>query len=226
MSLKIAVAKLILKRKICDSYGKEYGQVIGFATGLQGNIPHIWVEKSGGEISSIPSSQIIVDKDSVFLDSCWNTQVNGLIEKTTTILQKKTALEKIYNNGEIAKNTYDNIRKQYDIKIQALLSYHPILFKKVKDRLKALSSQIEQIDMISANLKVEYSVGSLEEKTYKTTSEYLQTLFNKWLLEKNDLEIAFKKLQNLRHHTENSIVTTKKEKGSIQPISLQIKEAD
>lgn len=227
MSLKTEVAKQIIGKTIHDSYGREYGRILGFSTGPQGRVSLVWIERSNGEFSNCPTSQIILEKELVTLDTSWTAKANRLGKELTTILRKISALNKLHTNGEIAKEAYDNLQKQYERVIQSLTNRHQTLSKNAKDRLEPLTSQIDQIKFFLAEMKVDHSLGLIEEETYRDTSESLQVILNRALLEKNDVEVALDELASVSLHPPTfTQFESKREEAPSQPIVLRIEEAE
>lgn len=226
MAVKTEVARKIVGKVIHDSYDQVYGRVLGVVSGPQTTVPHILIERSNGDVSNCPSSEILVDGDSLVLNTSWAGRANRLSEDVSAILQKISALNKLYKNGEVVKNVYEKIQKQYETVIQSLLEHRQRLSKNAKDRLEALSSRVDRIGFVLVNVKLDRSIEYVDEEASKATSEALHELLARTVSEKNEVQAALTELTETSTPPETSTsLERKREEASIQPIALHGNEA-
>ena len=226
MAVKTEVARRIVGKVIRDSYDQVYGRILGVSAGPQTTVPHVLIERSNGDVANCPSSEILVDGDALVLNTSWTGRANRLSEDVSTVLQKISALNKLYHNGEVVKQVYEKIQAQYETVIQSLLEHRQRLSKTAKDRLEALSSRVDRIELFLVNVKVDRSLKYVDEESYNATYEALHELLARTLSEKNEVEAALTALTATSTSPETSTALEgNREEASIQPIALHVKEA-
>ena len=226
MAVKTEVARRIVGKVIRDSYDQVYGRILGVSAGPQTTVPHVLIERSNGDVANCPSSEILVDGDALVLNTSWTGRANRLSEDVSTVLQKISALNKLYHNGEVVKQVYEKIQAQYETVIQSLLEHRQRLSKTAKDRLEALSSRVDRIELFLVNVKVDRSLKYVDEEAYNATYEALHELLARTLSEKNEVEAALTALTATSTSPETSTALEgNREEASIQPIALHVKEA-
>lgn len=226
MAVKTEVARKIVGKVIRDSYDQVYGRILGVSSGPQATVPYVLIERSNGDISNCPSSEILVAGDSLVLNTSWTGKANRLSEDVSIILQKISALNKLYKNGEVVKNVYEKIQEQYETVIQSLLEHRQRLSKNAKDRLEALSSRVDHLGVFLVNVKLDRSIKYVDEEAYKATSEALQELLARTLSEKNEVQAALTELTEDATPPETATsLEGKREDASIQPLALHGNEA-
>jgi hypothetical protein len=226
MSIKTDVAKTIIGEVIHDSYGRVYGRILGFSVDSPRSVPLIWVEQKTGEVSSCPSSQITLDNDMMIVDTSWTVKATRLSEDLRVILQKLSALHKLYNTGEIVKEAYDKIRNHYETTIHSLTQRRQILTQNAEERLEELTATAGHLEFLLAKSKLQCSLGYVDEDACSLVADALRDSLKRALTEKNDAEATIDALAEVSMPPETSASPRlKSEDASSQPIMLHIKEA-
>ncbi|MCW4041035.1 MAG: CdvA-like protein, partial [Candidatus Bathyarchaeota archaeon] len=146
-------------------------------------------------------------------------QINEALSIT---LRKISALNTLQNNNEIAQDAYLKLQKQYKRKLKQLTQSHQHLLDDASSRSNALESQIEDIQFLLANIKIEESVKKRPRTSLSAASNLINTLISQAMHEKRDLE------QILNQPEDKPIPrnpSPRRELPPIQPIVLRIKEA-
>jgi len=219
MYIRPEMTRQIIGKLISDSYGRKCGLILGFTKDSKMNIL-TWILQSNGVLSSHPLSQITQDDDLLILNNSWSIRANKVETELTIAYQKISVLNKLYNNGEITKEAYLKIQETSENVIKSLTKRYESLINHASERLDDLNSQIEYMELLLANLKVDQALELVKENDYSTITESLQIILNQATAEKKDIEITLKELSS------ESLGTSLKNKDvSIQPILLRIQEA-
>jgi len=225
MLLNVDIAKKLLIKTVSDSYGRKLGRIVGFSIDSKNEIQSIGIELNNGDFSCYSYSQISIENDSVIVNCLWKVEADRLSEQFALILRKNSALNKLYNSGEISQEVYDEIRKQYEATID-LAERCQVLSEDLRGRIKALNIQIGELKTFLANIKIEYQLENIDEETYKFSCETLQTILNRILLEKRDVDIALNNLPKNPTISQTISLDTSRITNQPQPIVLRIKEAE
>jgi hypothetical protein len=226
MSIKTDVAKTIVGEVIHDSYGRVYGRILGFSAGSPRSVPLIWVEQRTGEVSSCPSSQITLDNEMMIVNTSWTAKASRLSEELRVILQKLSALHKLYNTGEIVKEPYDKIRNHYETTIHSLTQRRQLLSQNAEERLEELAATTDHLELLLAKSKLEHSLGYIDEDACSLIVDTLRDSLKRTLTEKNEAEATIDALAEVSMPPETSASPrVNSENASSQPIVLRIKEA-
>jgi hypothetical protein len=211
-------------QKIMDSYGREFGIILGST--IDPNSPTtddiIWIQKNNGNLDKYCVSRIQVEGSSVILATSWLDRSRQINEALSITLRKISALNTLQNNNEIAQDAYLKLQKQYKRKLKQLTQSHQHLLDDASSRSNALESQIEDIQFLLANIKIEESVKKRPRTSLSAASNLINTLISQAMHEKRDLE------QILNQPEDKPIPrnpSPRRELPPIQPIVLRIKEA-
>ncbi len=226
MAVKTEVARKIVGQLVRDSYDQVYGRILGVSAGPQTTVPHVLIARSNGDIANCPSSEILVDGDSLVLNTSWMERATRLSQDINTILQKISVLNKLYTKGEAVQHIYEKIQERYDTALQSLLERRQQLFTHAKDRLDILSTRVDHIEVLLVNVKVERSLKYVDIEAYNTTYEALHELLAKTLREKTEVQATLTELTEAATPPEPSTSPeAKREKPSIQSIPLHVQAA-
>ena len=217
--------KNLLTKMITDPYGRKLGKIIAFSIDFKENIEFIGIELSNGDFSYYLASQISIENDSVILNNLWQNESIHLAEEFALILRKNSTLNELYNKGEIPQEIYDEIRKQYDAAIKDITERCKILSEDQKKRIDALNIQIKELKTFLTKMKIEYSLDKDNEK-YKVSLLTIQTILNRALSEKKDIEIALNNIPKNPTLTQTIPYEQPQIATKAQPIVLRIKEAE
>lgn len=225
MLLNVDIAKKLLSKTVSDPYGRKLGKIVGFSTDSKKSIASIGIELNNGDFQCYPCSQISIENDSVIINYLWKEEAEHLAEEFALILRKNSALNKLHNGGEISPEVYDEMQKQHEATMKDLVERCQALSDELRGRIKALNIQIGELKTFLANVKIEYLLGNVDEEC-RVSSETLQTILSRILLEKEDMEIALNNIP--KNPTVSQIMSPEPSKttNQSQPIVLRIKEAE
>lgn len=211
-------------KKIEDSYGREFGIILGSTVDPYSSDKEeiIWIQKSNGELVKCRISQIQVEDSSLILTTSWIERSHQTNEALSTILRKISALNILKSNNEISQDAYLKLQKQYKRKLKHLTQSHQHLLDDAGSRSNVLESQIEDIHFFLANIKIEESVKKVPRNTLSAASSLINTLLSQAMREKKDLDQV---LNQPEAKQISSNPSPRRELPPIQPIVLRIKEA-
>jgi hypothetical protein len=218
------VLKSSTGKKIEDSYGREFGIILGSTVDPYSPDKDdlIWIQKSNGELDKCRISQIQVEGSSLILTTSWIDRSHQTNEALSTILRKISALNILQSNNEISQDAYLKLQKQYKRKLKHLTQSHQHLLDDAGSRSNALESQIEDIHFFLANIKIEESMKKVPSNTLSVASSLINTLLSQAMREKRDLDQVLNQPETKQISSNPS---PRRELPPIQPIVLRIKEA-
>jgi hypothetical protein len=226
MSIKTEVVKTIVNEVIHDSYGRVYGQILGFSVDSPRSIPLIWVEQQTGEVTSCPSSEITLDHGRMIVDTSWTVQATQLQEAVHGLLRKLSALDDLYATGEIVKDAYDTIREDYETTLHSLTHRRQQLALHAKERSDELTAAVSRLEVLLATSKLEHALGYLEDDAARLIVNALRDGLRRAVTEKQEVEATIDALAEVSPPPETSAPpTVPREDASSPPILLRIKEA-
>jgi len=225
MILNVDICKSILAKDVSDSYGRKLGKVVTFVTDSTKNVASIGIELNNGDFSYYCPSQISIEGNIVIIYYPWQIESEYLHDEYASILRRNSALSKLHDTGETPQEVYEEIRKQYDSTIKNLTERCQILADDLEEKIKVLNTQIDELKTFLTNIKIEYLVQNIDEKSYNASCLTVQNTLNRALSEKKDMESAINSI------SKNSTFTHVMQDFSpitnqAQPILLRIKEAE
>ena len=225
MVLNTDVMKNIITKDIFDSYGRKLGKVVAFLTDSTKNVSSIGVELNNGDFSYYSPSQISIQDNTVVAYYPWQVESERLNDEYVSALRKNSALHKLNDSGEIPQEVYDELRKQYEFTIKSLTERCQILSEDLKEKIKMLDVQVKELKTFLTNIRIEYMVQNIDEKSYTVSCLTLQNMLTRVLLEKKDMDAVLKNIPKNSSFSE-IIQDLPPVTNSSQPILLRIKEAE
>ncbi len=210
-----------------DDYGRVSGRVIGLLTGLDGEIVSVGVELSSGEFSLIPSGRFSIGGDSVVTIHSWAADFQRLTKQLNIILGRTSALERLYSEGDVSKEVYDELRGTYDFQTKALLEERQRLLRGLKERNESLKRQERELRLFLTSVSVSHTAGETDDATYQASSEAVGAVITKTISEERDVESMIEAVMNTSAPPNQSIQTLNSQPFKhMQPIVLRIKDAE
>ena len=211
-------------KKILDSYGREFGIVLGSTidpNSLNGD-EIVWIQETDGSLNKYYFSQLQIEGSTIILTTSWTDRSHQINEALSITLRKISALNILQNNSEITQDAYLKLQKQYKHKLKKLTQSHQHLLEDASSRSKTLESQIEAIHFLLANMKIEESVKKGSHAPLSAASNLLNTILSQAMREKKELEQILTQPKVTQIPRKSS---SRYELPPIQPIVLRIKEA-
>jgi hypothetical protein len=162
----------------------------------------------------------------MIVNTSWTVKATRLSEDLRVILQKLSALHKLYNTDEIVKEAYVKIRHHYETTIHSLTQRRQSLTQNAEERLEELTATADHLEFLLAKSKLECSLGYVDEDACSLVTDALRDSLKRALTEKSDAEATIDALAEVSMPPETSASPrVKSEDASGQPIMLHIKEA-
>jgi len=232
MTYENMAGKYYLGRKVTDKYGRTLGKVVGYYTKAEGSPPLLGVELVEGDFTTVPSMQLIDEANILVLDESWKTKAVNLAQNLIFNMRRISALNKLYNSGEIPRDAYESLGKDFDIMVQDLKARRGNLLDKLGERSKTLDVKLKEVENYFVNVKVAHELGEMDDEAYKISRDALRDLINRLQMEQKDVKAAQEGLQEIPTPAETSERLEKpaqiepQEKPSETPIVLRIEEAE
>jgi len=214
----------ILGKPVNDPYGRYFGRIVGFDATSKGEITKIGIERANGDFSIYPIKQISIQDDLAIFTYSWKIKAQDTLKELDLTLRKITALNQLFESGEVTREFYEKNRKEKEEIINNILKTRKNLATPLTDRIQKLDNQIVDMQSYLTNLKLEHFAAEIEDSVYKNVSDAIQGAINRSLQEKSDLESAIQPL--MRSVSILPPIPDKEfsEKSS-RPLVLRIKEA-
>lgn len=197
MTLSMELGKKYLGKPVFDIYGRNLGRIVGLNADVKNEVTQIEVELGSGEFFSCPSSLILIKGDSVSYVYQWKIDAQNIEKAMTLALKRLYALDELLRIGEIPRDIYEDFKKYHESSLSQLKDRRRILVDGLKERVNRLNSQIKELQVFLASLKMQHSTGELDEGTYKDMCAAIQSGLNRTSSEKEDIEATITELMQL-----------------------------
>lgn len=225
MSLNTDTVKGYVGRTVMDEYGRVFGRIVGFLTGLNRTVTSLGVELSSGEFLVVPVTQTSIDDDSIVATYPWKAGFTRLLGKFDTLLLKMRVLEKLHSEGEVSEDVYVELCRGYEAHLKGLAEERSRLIDILKERGKRLEDRIRELKLFISNVKISREIGDIDDKTYKTTNEAVQTILDRDLSEKREIDAMVEAaVRNLTIPSPSAESSKPDSHGRAKPIVLRIKD--
>ena len=205
---------------------------MGYYTRDRGSPPLLGVELLEGDFTTLPSTRLIDEANILVLDENWKTKAESLAQNLSLNMRKASVLNKLYKSGEIPRDAFENLGKDFDTAVQDLKMRHESLLKRLGERSKTLSVKLKEVEDYFVSVKVAHELGELDDEAYRISRDALHDLINSLQTEQKDIEAAQESLQQTSASVEKAQTLEKSSQLEPQaikpeaPIVLKIKEAE
>jgi hypothetical protein len=128
--------------------------------------------------------------ESLVLDESWRTRSENLRRELSVAIRKTSALNRLYNEGEVSKEAYDGLNSDYGSAVASLSKRKETLQQRIEERSKSSSSQIREMESYLVNLKIGHELGEVDNEAYLSGRDALGKLLSQLQAELKDLEAA------------------------------------
>ena len=231
MTQENMTGKNYLGRKVADNYGRTLGRVVGYYTRDRGSPPLLGVESVEGDFTTLPSTNLSDEANNLVLHENWKTKAESLAESLALNMRKVSVLDKLYKSGEISRDAYEGLGKDFDAAVQELRIRHESLLDRLDERSKTLSIKLKEAEDYFVNVKVAHELGEMDDEAYRISRDALHDLINRLQTERKDIEAAQESLRQIPTSFEKAEPSKLpqnelKETPPEVPIVLRIKEAE
>jgi len=224
--------KHYLGRSVVDNYGRTLGKVVGYYTRDKSSPPLLGVELLKGDFTTLPSTHLIDEANILILDENWKTKAENLVQNLSLSMRKVSALNKLYKSGEISREDYEKLEKDFDTAVQDLKMHRESLLDGLGERSKALSVKLKDVEDHFVNVKVAHELGEMDDEVYRISRDALHDLINRLQTEQKDIEAAQESLRETSASVEKVETIEKPTQIELEeippeaPIVLRIEEAE
>jgi len=184
-----------------------------------------------GDFTTLPSTNLSDEANNLVLHENWKTKAESLAESLALNMRKVSVLDKLYKSGEISRDAYEGLGKDFDAAVQELRIRHESLLDRLDERSKTLSIKLKEAEDYFVNVKVAHELGEMDDEAYRISRDALHDLINRLQTERKDIEAAQESLRQIPTSFEKAEPSKLpqnelKETPPEVPIVLRIKEAE
>lgn len=182
----------MIGRPVKDTYGRFVGSVVGFSVGTSEELQSVGVDEGSGEFREYPSRRIVSTEEGFVLVPVWKVDFEQLTKEIEHVRSRAKALKELVNEGEIPKELYEEMFKNYNADAGRITDSYKALTQKMTERIGQLDQQKDSLERFLANVKVQFRAGEIDEGTYRAASDRCQTMRERNVQEREDLERTLK----------------------------------
>jgi hypothetical protein len=175
----------LVGKQIKDSYGRYLGIIAGISTDSSGNIRSLGVDTGCSGFKAIDGEQIFFEDDSPIFISEWRLDADKFMKTSGLAEKKMQALEELYTEGEITQSVYEQLAARHKEQFNIDFKSRDDIMTGLNDKVTALNSENSIVDGFLGNLKLQHRIGEIDDTTYQSTCEYIDTI-----LQCNEKEVA------------------------------------
>ena len=179
--------KSLVGKPVRDFYGRETGRVVGLYVDNLGQLNSVGIDEGDGSLAEYPSKNVIFEDGSLVIVPKWRVDIDKFRKENETAQRRAQALEELLKEGEITREVYEDLGKQYDGQATNIRESYGELVTALNDRVKELDSRKQTLEKFLANMKIQYKTGELDADTYKVTAEHLAIMQKRDIAEKEDV---------------------------------------
>jgi len=223
-----------LNKRVFDSYGRTLGKVIACTGEGDREDLHLGIEILDGGFFTTSSTRLIPKGEDLVLDESWRTKSESVKRELSIALRKTSALSRLYNEGEVSKETYDGLSSDYGAAVTAHTKRKEALQERIEERSKSLFNQTREMENYLVNLKIGHELGEVDDEAYLSGRDSLSKLLSQLQAEQKDLEAAKAFLLDPSATAERSVerpVERRLPPATLEPLQdlpivVRIREAD
>lgn len=226
MSLNTDIIKECVGRTVMDEYGRVFGRIVGFFRDLDHGVESLGVESGSGDFLVVPVTQFLFDDVHIVAKYPWKAGVTRLASGFDALLMKIRVLERLHNEGEVPEDVFVELYRGYDSRLKGLSEERSLLIATLRERGKRLEDQIREIKLFITNVKIGHEIGDIDDKTFRITTNAVQTILERDLSEKREIDTMIEAtLNNLTAPPPLDEPPKPDSRERTKPIVLRIKDA-
>ncbi|MHC1590244.1 MAG: CdvA-like protein [Candidatus Hecatellaceae archaeon] len=187
MTLQYEALQKFIGKPAKDIYHRYIGYVVGITLDSNGCLNSVGVDR-GGSFEEFSSNQVIIEDETLVLVPNWKTEAEKFRKEHDLTLKRFQALDELLKNHEIPEYVYNELCSQYKNSLTKLEEEHKALIDGLNGRIRELENHIHHLERFLGHLKVQHKAGEISDETYKLASEYLNSVIDKTIQEKKDVE--------------------------------------
>ncbi len=192
--------KNFLGKKAKDIYGRYLGPVVSILKNNDDELEYIQVDFNEGRLVKYAAEQIMTDKDEIIIMPTWRIEVEKIKKEIGQMNKRMNALREMIEKEEISKEIYEGLKLSQSSSLKELLEKHDKSITSLKDRLKELDIQINELSSFLVEMRTGKTAGKIQDDEYEKALKSIEQNLNYLFLEKKDIEellIDLEKIRNL-----------------------------
>jgi len=219
-----------LNKRVFDSYGRALGKVIACTGEGERDDLHLGIETLDNGFLTTSSTHLTSKGENLILNESWRTKSENVKRELGMALRKTSALSRLYNEGELTKETYDGLSTDYGAAVTTHTKRKEALQERIEERSKSLYNQTREMENYLVSLKIGHELGEVDDEAYLSGRDSLSRLLSQLQAEQKDLEAAKACLLDpsgtIERPIEKRFPPTTLEPLQDLPIVVRIREAD
>jgi hypothetical protein len=188
---------LSIGKPIKDEYGRTIGKIASFALTPSGKFDSVFIEFSNGMFSKQSMDHLKFNGAEVTYSSKIKTEANVLCSQIPLIWRKNQALKDLAEKRKISPDLYQEIQKNFDGVLTQLKTDAQTLIGKCNDEIAQCEKEMNALSYAVVNLELEHEIGQIDEESYQSAFEMLQTNLKRVSSRKTDIMDTKSNLSNL-----------------------------
>ncbi len=177
-----------LGKSINDVHGRPTGRIVGLSTNIRNEVTAIQIEMGTGDLKTFPVTQLDLGKESPILLPDWKVEAVEIQREYETASRRLTAIDLLLNDGDISKDTYQEMKDNYETALEQIKSRRDKLRETLVDRRYQLEQQIRDLQAALTNNKMLYSSSEIDETSYKAVVSSIREGLARGTSEKADID--------------------------------------
>jgi len=178
--------KNFLGKKAKDIYGRYLGLVVSILKNNDDELEYIQVDFNEGRLVKYAAEQIMTDKDEIIIMPTWRIEVENIKKEIGQMNKRMNALREMIEKEEIGKEIYEGLKLSQSSSLKELLEKHDKSITSLKDRLKELDIQINELSSFLVEMRTGKTAGEIQDDEYEKALKSIEQNLNYLFLEKKE----------------------------------------
>ena len=177
----------LIGKQLSDSYGRYFGTIVGINTDESGSVCSIGVDAGCHGFQTISVNQITFMDDNPVLVSNWKFKAESLIKTSGAAQKRIQALEDLCREGEISQAIYEQLVSRNKAQFDLCLKNCDDAVSSLNEKTAVIQNEKSIIAAFFGVLKLQHRMQEIDDSTYQSTSEHLETILQRNDREANDI---------------------------------------
>ncbi len=186
-SMTLPSSDNLVGKQLSDSYGRYFGTIVGINTDESGSICSIGVDAGCHGFQTINVNQVAFIDDNPVLVSNWKFKAESLIKTSSAAQKRLHALEELHREGEISQAIYEQLVSRNKAQFDLCLKDCDDAVASLNEKTAVLQNEKSVIAAFFGILKLQHRMQEIDDSTYQSTSEHLETILQRNDKEANDI---------------------------------------
>jgi hypothetical protein len=188
---------LFIGKPVRDEYGRQIGRIVSFATNQNGRINRIFMQHENGGFFRYPGDQFKILGDDIVFLSMLKLRVKALSNKIPLVWRKNQALRELLEKKKISTEMFNDLHNNFENALNQLKKEADDALKDIEKQIAKCTRQVNELNSALMHLEIEREIGKINDESYKTAMEIIETCLKQVNAESSDLEAMKSQLSNL-----------------------------